>query len=129
MQQDLIALSLTSLHALKVFRVSFIHSNQIKECYYHKLAHISHLNPQNMNKMQKSKGLKRVVMRLNRLNEKERSMKEKEIKMRRMNSLNELYDIETLISTQVAKNVNIFFLFLFFLIKQKKRTLHNLIQA
>ena len=67
-----------------------MHSNQIKECYYHKLAHISHLNPQNMNKMQKSKGLKRVVMGLNRLNEKERSMKEKDIKMRRMNSLNEL---------------------------------------
>ena len=76
---------MTSLHALKVFRVSFIHSNQIQECYYHKLVHISHLNPQNMNKMQKSKGLKRVVMGLNRLNEKETSMKEKEIKMRRMN--------------------------------------------
>lgn len=64
-----------------------MHSNQIKECYYHKLAHISHLNPQNMNKMQKSKGLKRVVMGLN---EKERFTKEKEIKTRRMNSLNEL---------------------------------------
>ena len=73
-----------------MFRVSFIHSNQIKECYYHKLAHISHLNPQNMNKMQKSKGLKMVVMGLNRLNEKERFTKEKEIKMRIVNSLNEL---------------------------------------
>ena len=51
-------------------------STQIKECYYHKLAHISHLNPQNMNKMQKSKGLKRFVMGLNRLNEKETSTKE-----------------------------------------------------
>ena len=42
-------------------------------------------------------------------------MKEKEIKMRRMNSLNEPYDIKTLISTQVAKNVNIFSFFLFFI--------------
>ena len=53
-------------------------------------------------------------MGLNGLNEKERVMKEKEIKIRRMNSLNELYDIETLISTQVAKNVNVFFFFVFF---------------
>ena len=52
-------------------------------------------------------------MGLNRLNEKERSMKEKEIKMRRMNSLNEPYDIKTLISTQVTKNVNIFFISIF----------------
>ena len=43
-----------------------MHSNQIKECYYCKLAHISHLNPQ----MQKSKGLKKFVMGLNGLNEK-----------------------------------------------------------
>ena len=74
--------------------------------------------------MKNSKGLRKVVTGLNGLNEKERSMKEKEIKMRRMNSLNEPYDIKTLISTQVAKNVNIFFpffsIFLFFLIKQKK---------
>ena len=56
--------------------------------------------------MQKSKGLKKVVTGLN---EKERSMKGKEIKMRRMNSLNEPYDIKTLISTQVTKNVNFFF--------------------
>ena len=34
--------------------------------------------------------------------------------MRRMNSLNEPYDIKMLISTQVAKNVNIFFSFLLF---------------
>ena len=54
-----------------------MHSNQIKEYYYHKLAYISHLN-------------QKVVTGLNRLNEKEKSMKEKEIKMRRMNSLNEL---------------------------------------
>ena len=57
-----------------------MHSNQIKECYYHKLAHISHLNPQNMNKMQKSKGLKRVVMGLNRLNEKKGLRKKKRSK-------------------------------------------------
>ena len=79
--------------------------------------------------MQKSKGLKKVVIGLNGLNEKERSMKEKEIKMRRMNSLNEPYDIKTLISTQVTKNVNIFssflifnfLFFVFFLFESNKR--------
>ena len=120
MQQDVIALSITSLHALKVFRVSFIHSNQIKECYYHKLAHISHLNPQNMNKMQKSKGLKRVVMGLNVLNEKERFTKEKEIKTRRMNSLNELMISKCLFLLKLLRMLHFSILTFFFFFSTRK---------